>query len=514
MTDKRSNTGQLVGWFWSAEEAEKKLPGTLRIASSGAMTLELINHPSALDRPSRSLHMPVRGIPRPWYLSGTDQQLAGLVSGNTVSGRTVQEKEIALEGCHLLTIGQLQQPKQIKFIVNSAYIGVSTPPTDDLLCQGVGCRAEGVEGWLNPGGPSLRDDEDASHPPGVEVSAQVEGLGEVSVKLRTLRGWSRAKGNSFELSESGFFSLKPDEPASWSSLRRCVNSVQRFLRFALNSRCQLKQVLLEVDGDSIEVVDRDMRDGDEDPYRPGSVASNALFTADEREVEVVGFPSDVLRRWLELPINARGTLLRLHGLMIGSEFVDTQAVSACSAGELWCKHILGENNEECRAVVVLPEAVDPLSEDVREAVESLFRESGWWDVYDRRIKSVLNGPNDVSTTNMVRMAFDPIEREVMQLEVDATCEVSRGLLNLRHPLSHGDVALDMGIEGTAKLVRKARAILKLRVLEYLGVDWRAVVRYNKTIRWELGLGGTDWHALPYPCTADSADSPEDEDAAS
>ena len=55
------------------------------------------------------------------------------------------------------------------------------------------------------------------------------------------------------------------------------------------------------------------------------------------------------------------------------------------------------------------------------------------------------------------------------------------------------------------LVRKAGAILNLRVLEYLGVDWQTAAKCDKTTLWGLGPSEDQWHALPYP--VDQASGP-------
>lgn len=463
---------------------------------TGKMTLRLINQ---VDSPTDSrgvFDMPLPGIPLPWYLGGTHRRIVGCVSGKTISGRTVTDEEITLDDCHLLTSGWMQQPRQISLIVNEAYIGLSLSADEELQCESVSWIAEGVEGWLNPSGPSASARDYFSVPStAVSTTAAIEGLGDTTVTFGLLGGFSRGKGNVHEIRESGYAMLKPPGSASWKTTKDYVYEVHRFLRFALNRLCVIRQLTVEANGERVEVVEQGMRNSGERAYRPGQVRFDALFTADQKEAGVVGNPAEVLRKWLEIPSAAQGTLIRLHGLMVSTQFLDTQVVSACGAGELWYSQIIGNTHEW------QDERLDLLSDEARAEIESLFMKNGWHGLYRRRIKRILDTPNELSTGLKVKRMFDPIEREVLPLNGDEECEVSRGLLALRHPWSHGDVVLKRTLGDMSMLVRKARAILKLRVLEYLGVDWRSAAKYNKTIRWELGLDES-WHALPYPVYQD------------
>ena len=490
MPTKNSSTAELVGWFWSFED-ERRLPGTLQMETHGRMTLEVINQASSPDELRSPFAMPIGGIPRPWYLGGSDVRLTGLVSGTTVSGRSVRDEEITLDGCHCLTFGRMPEPRRIKFIVNLAYIGIALPTTKELFSREAACHAEGIEGWLNPGGPKLSERNYLSPSAEIEAVAEVEGLGRTTLKMVALASSSRAKGNAVEIQETGHFALRLTEPASWSNIRDCLYSAHRFVRFALNSLCVIKRILVEVDGHQVEVVEQEMRDNKGKPYRPTQVPWEAIFTADTKEQRVVGSAPEVLRKWLELPRKAHGTLLRLHGLMIADDFVESRAVSVCGAAELWSVQIRGWN--DCTK----SESVELLEEPVMKMIEEVFTANGWQGVYLRRVLRILNSPNELSTSERVRRLFDPIEREVKNLSPAARCEVSTELLRLRHPLSHGETESRMTAAEMSRVVRKAQAILKLAVLDYLGVDWRTVARYNRTLKWELGLDDS-WHALPYP----------------
>lgn len=499
MPAKNSSTAELVGWFWSFED-ERKLPGTFQMDTDGRMTLEVMNQASSPDQPGRALGVRIEGIPRPWYLGGRDVRLTGLVSGTTVSGLSVRDEEITLDGCHCLTFGGIPQPERITFIVNLAYIGIALPTTEELFSTAAACHAEGVEGWLNPGGPKLSERDYLSPSAEIETIAEVEGLGRTTLKMVALTSFSREKGNTVEIQENGHFDLSLTQPASWSNIRDCLYSAHRFIRFALNSLCVIKRILVEVDGRQVEVVEREMRDNKGKPYRPAQVPWEAIFTADTREQRVVGSAPEVLCKWLELPRKAQGTLLRLHGLMIADDFVESRAVSVCGAAELWSVQILGWNDCE------KSESVELLEEPVKEKIEEVFAANGWQGVYSRRVLPILESPNELSTSKRVRKLFDPIERDATNLLPDAPCEVSKTLLRLRHPLSHGDIGSSMTTAEMSRVVQKAQAILKLAVLDYLGVDWRTVARYNRTLRWELGLDG-DWRALPYPEPEDEGSEP-------
>lgn len=492
MPAKNSNTAELVGWFWSSTD-EAKLPGTLEMEVDGRMKLKLINQDSSPDRVRGAFDMPFEGMSRPWYLDGNDLRLTGLVSGETVSGRSVSDEEITLDGCHCLTFGDTQQPRQITFTVNVAYIGIALPATEELLSNKATCHAEGIEGWLNPSGPKLSRGKLLSPSVKIETIAEVEGVGQTTVKLSTSRVFSRLQGNAAEVRESGQFTVSLTTPASWSDIRDCLYSTFRFIRFALNSLCVIKQVLVDADGRPVEVVEQWMRDNKGQPHQPRLVRWEALFTADTEEQSVVGSASEVLCTWLEVPRSARGTLLRLHGLMTREGFLESQAVSLCAAGELWSRRILGHIEwEESRKV-------EPLEAAAQRKIADIFDANGWRNVYENRVLSILNSPNELSTGRAVRRLFDPIEQGAMDLAEDAPCEVSTKLLGLRHSFSHGEVSAIMSVDEMSRVVRKAHAILKLAILKYLGVDWRTVARYNKTIRWELGLDDS-WHALPYPET--------------
>ncbi len=498
MVESDAGTETLVGWFWSPEASSEKLPGRLVAKPSGEMTLEVINQVDSLDSEvemARMTRMPIHGA-RSWHLGGKHGRLAGVVSGRTASGRTVTDTEITLDDCHLLTSGWLTQPRHIAFIVNRAYIGIALQSAEELQCSKARWIAEGIEGWLNPAGPTAAGNKSLRPPQtSVKARARIEGLGKAEVTMGLLGGFSREKGNTYEIRESGYAALALDRQVSWDRASEGVYHTHRFLRFALDRLCAIKQLIVEGDGRSVEVVERGMRAGGEAPYRPGQVWFDALFTANPKEGGVVGDPGNVLRRWLELPRAAHGTLIRLHGLMRNDQFVDSQAVSACGAAELWYAQVLGDEDGGG------PPPIDPPPAVVRESITRLLDENGWAESYGRRIEDLLGPLDKKSTGSKVRGTFDPIEREVMGLTGKEECEVSAGLLRLRHPWSHGGVPADESPDSTSRLVRRARAILKLRVLDYLGVDWRAVAKYNTTIHWELDLDAR-WHSVPYPIYKD------------
>ena len=474
----------LVGWFWPPANPTRKLPGTLTQEPSGTMRLTLNTQSQTAEPAWRRHFRPHLELQLPSELGDGEKRLNGLVSGRTVSGRTIVDTPVTLENCQLLT----SPPASVVLIVNRAYLGVALESGQELRCKQATWIAEGIEGWLNPGGPAVSTYETLT-PPSVSVTTQahIDGVGNAELTMGLLAGFSREKGNTYEVQESGYAALTFDCAVPWDRARGAVYHTHRFLRFALDRLCAVKQLMVEVSGQNVEVVARGMRRGDERPYRPGEVRVDALFTADPKESGVVGNAATVLRRWLEIPSAARGTLLRLHGLMENSQFVDNQIVSACAAGELWYSQILEADSDPFRP---LPAAAQ---DEVRQALER----QGWADVYSGRIRQVLN---ERSTGDKVRGAFDPIEREVLELPSERECEVARGLLRVRHPTSHGKV-VNEDLSSLARLSRKARALLKLLILDYLGVDWRTVARYNNTLQWELGRSDQAWHGVPYPIYA-------------
>jgi len=490
MSRTGTKSQELLGWFWPPGEDTEKLPGRLTMEPSGEMQLEVINQDQNYRSPGEALDMPLPSVPLPWYLNGAHGRLSGVVSGKTVSGRTVTDAEVTLDDCHLLTVGVLQQPRQVVFTVNSAYIGVALAPDQELLCSRISWVAEGIEGWLNPGGPGPSSYE-SFRPPSVSVTtaADLDGLGSAQMTMGLLAGFSTEKGNAYEVAESGYAVLHLDREAPWDQARYGVHHAHLFLRFSLDRSCAIRQLMVEVNGQSVEVVTQGMRRGSERPYRPSQVQYDALFTADPKEAGVVGDPAAVLRRWLEIPRAAQGTLLRLDSLMDTSAFLDTRIVSACGAGELWYSQILEEADNP----------YEPLPTTAQETIHQVLEEHGWGSVYSGTIRAILNGR---STGERVRRMFDPIEREVSTPSSNGKCQVSTKLLGVRHPWSHGGVALDDDILSLSKVLRKAKAILTLRVLDYLGVDWRSVAKYNRTIQWELDEAEQRWHALPYPIYAE------------
>ena len=491
---QHSKRSELVGWFHPFAGEDDRLPGILEITPAGKMTLRIINevepHPAG-----RFFEMLPSAAPPPWHLSESQTTILGRVSGKTPFGQTYTDVPVTLDGCHLLTIGRFQQPRHIRFTVNTAYIGIALTAPDTILCDELTSRITGIEGWLNPSGPraSAPSAVDLAPKP-LDTEAEIPGIGKLTVKLGILRGWSRAKGNAYEIHESGYVALTPPNETPWEDMREALSSFHRFLCFALNRLCTIQQINVGVDGQRVEVIERGRND-DAKPYRPDRVAWDALFTADRREGGVVGSAPAVLRQWLEVPAEAQGALTRLHGLLRPNQFMDTQAVMLCGAAEIWQTHVLRTADFGATG-----ESVEPLEESARKAVEDIFVENGWSGVYGRRIGPVLDDPNALSTGQSVKAAFDPIERQVLGLDQDDQCEVSTQLLRIRHPFVHGGTTR-IRVAEMARLVFKARSLLKLRILDFLGVDWQTTATYNHTVRWELGLDEESSHALPYPIYA-------------
>ncbi len=492
MTDKNPDSTELLGWFWPPEDDTKKLPGRLTTESDGSMTLDVINQPKSGEQTSqRVVFLVPDATGLPWNLSGSPSRLAGMVSGVSISGSRVQDAPITLDDCYCRTSGSWPQPSHLSFIVNAVYIGAALQQNETLLASGVSCRSEGIEGWLNPGGPR-RSSDDFGRPAHVlTTSAQIDRLGQARVEMAVVSGFSRERGNVLEIRDSGYLMLQPEAAADWDYLRECLYKLQRLIRFALNAPCCITQVVADVDGHPVEVVEQRMRGGPQRPYRPGKVRWEALFTADPSEKPVVGAAEEVLRRWLETPREVEGALLRLDALMASNQHVDSQVASICGAVELWYAKILGNARSPATKA-------KPLSGAAKKTIDRLLRDHDWPRAQRERVRQVLDTPDQLSTSEKVRRTLDPIEREVLAVPEDHKCEISTGLLALRNPLSHGGVASETPLRDMYALIRKAGAILKLRVLEYLGVDWKTVAKYNKTIRWDLGLGEDQWHALPYP----------------
>ena len=503
MAETTPTSKELIGWFWSLDENARKLPGTLRMESDGSMRLRIINQSSSLERAKVPFDMPLEDPLRPWYQRDDDQRLVGLVSGTTGSGRSIRDEAVTLDGCRCLTFGVMAQPREVKFTVETAYIGIALRTGEELATNYVGCRAEGIEGWLNPGGPKLSERKFLEPSGEIETTADVAGLGPIAVRMIGFRGFKR-DGNTVEVRESGYFTLETEEPVGWEVLSECLYSVCRFLRFALNAPCVVESVTTGVGEHQVEVIEDRMRHRGRKAFRSRRVPWEALFTADERERDVVGSAGAVLRRWLELPSGAKGTLLRLDALMRGGEFVENQVVAVCGATELWYTKLLRLDGERDA------DLVEPIDASVRREIRERLVNHGWKDVYERRIAPVLAAPNELSTAEKVRRVFDPIEREVMGLAPERPCVIAGKLLRLRHPLSHGGVS-EMNVAEVASVIRKSRAILKVAVLDYLGVEWRTVVKYNRTLRWELGLDES-WHALPYPVAENDGEEGMTEEA--
>lgn len=492
MTEENPDSTELLGWFWPPEDETKKLPGRLTTAADASMMLDVINQPKSSEQASQQVVFLVpdaTGLP--WTLPGPPSRLVGVVSGTSISGSRVQDAPITLDDCYCRTSGSWPQPSHLSFIVNAAYIGAALQPDETLLSSGVSCRAEGIEGWLNPGGPRRSNDNFGRPVHVLATTAEFDNIGPAKVEMAVVSGFSRERGNVLEIRDSGYLTLQPEAAVDWDCLRECLYKLQRLIRFALNAPCHITQVVADANGSSIEVVERRMRGGTKRPYRPGRVRWEALFTADPSEKAVVRSPKDVLRRWLETPREVEGALLRLDALMASDQHVDSQVASICGAAELWYAKILGEDRPPVTNV-------RPLSTAAKKTLDRILQDHGWSRIQRKRVRQVLDPPNELSTSEKVRRTFDPIERDVLEVPENRKCEISTGLLALRHPLSHGGVASEMPLRDMYALVRKAGAILKLRVLEYLGVDWRAVAKYNKTIRWDLGLGEDQSHALPYP----------------
>ncbi|MCY3930448.1 MAG: hypothetical protein OXH70_01895 [Acidobacteria bacterium] len=478
---ENDRTTDLVGWFYPPDQEDNKRPGILETDHTGRMQLRILNQ----YEEGPFAYYVASPAPRPWHLGGSHSTLVGVVSGTTASGRNVRDAQITLDRCHLLTVPWLQTPRDIRFIVNIAFIGTHV---DGAFCQSLTAEITGIESWLNPHGP--RSAKSHWMPAAVETKACVPSIGETEVRLTTHQQWSIAKGNTEELQETGSLIVKWDAGRTWKEAREILYDVHRFLCFSLNRFCLFRRVLIEVEGGLVEVVERGGRVHEHSPHDPSRTAWNALFTADYQDAGTVGDAAQVLKMWLEVPPGAKEALVRLHSLMTPDQFLDTQAVVLCGAAELWHKYILGDRPVD--------NPVQPMDRRRRKRIQRIFDEIGWGSVYERRIAWVVGSPNEPSLKEKLQRVFDGPEREVLELARSADCEVSTSLHGVRNPVVHGGPTR-LGLDEMAGLVLKARAIFKLRVLEYLGVDWRTVAKYNRTLLWELGLEGKrSWNALPYP----------------
>lgn len=482
---ENDRTTDLVGWFYPPGQEDEKRPGILETDHTGRMELRVLNqYKEEVPFP----YYMVADAPKPWYLGGSHSTLVGVVSGTTVSGRNVRDANITLDGCHLLTVAWFETPRDIRFVVNIALIGTNASSLDDVFCKSLTAEITGIEGWLNPHGP--RSAKSHRTPPTVETKACAPSIGEIELRLTARQQWSIAKGNTEELQETGLLAVKWEAGRTWEQARETLHDVHRFLCFSLNRFCLFRRVVIDVEGSLVEVVEQGGRLHEDNPHDPSRTAWNALFTADYQEAGTVGDVGQVLRRWLEIPFGAREALVRLHSLMTPDQFLDTQAVMLCGAAELWHKYILGDGPVD--------NPVQPIDRRARKCVRRIFEAIGWSRVYERRIAGVVGSPNEPSLREKLQRVFDGPERDVLELAPPADCEVSAGLHRVRNPVVHGGpTRVDLG--EMARLVLKARSIFKLRVLEYLGVDWRTVAKYNRTLLWELGLEGKrSWTALPYP----------------
>lgn len=471
------------GFFWSPDKPEKKLPGTLSIEESGDIRLAIWSHHDyaagvlVLDKE----HLPL-GVGAMHADGGRDwKQLSGQIN---------LDKMVALDDCRWTggshSLGSTMMPTRSTYRVERCLIGAAYSEDGDekeIHAERSYASFEGLIGWLSHVVAWERNSELGD--PRLRLSVEVPQVERVDVQfdddwkigvLPVYTGPER-RGDDHQLSvgQTAVVVVDSAKQAPLREFQKRVRVFQDLLCFALDARCCMTSLQVDTGERDVPRLDVVYRDGllpkpSQAPRRPASMY--ALFCADDEAIDSI---ADVVREWFRLYERVPTVLDRLRASAAAEDHLENLVLLVVQALEAMHREfgthqtVMGES-----------EFVE-LKSRTMDVVPEKFRE--WWD---QRI--------DVYLTHA------PLRKRLQEFSLRYLSEslgkkearkLAYGLASARNPVSHGRAESGLDASSLAVVWKQGEALLKLVVLDHLGVDWRKVLERNRGLRHSLGLEGWD-----------------------
>ncbi len=475
-----------TGYFWPPDRPDDRLPGTFTISTSGDIRLEVL----AMNK----YNVGVLGFPNDQKPFGVYEVSTGARDWPLLNGEFDLTKNIMFEGCRAIggstSFASIISSKVI-YQAKRCYIGRASynenaDAETPLTVTSLSAEVDGLIGWLTH---AIRwktedqpDSSDLTFQTKLPEPIHVE-LGDWRIKLLPTRtGLHRRmeKGHAVKIGQSAVVVIERADEAPIGDFLEQLRVLQELVCFGLGARCCVESITAVTKTESdhqdlyLSVFYQDGIRSSDTQGPKDSPSLHALFMAREEAVES---PEDVIRSWFALYESAPSALQRLRASAVGRDHVESLLLLVVQALEELHRR---RNGPQPVMTEVEFQEIVKLTTDV---VPEHHRE--WWTNLMRPY--LLEPP---LRKRLREQAREQLSGVMTSKQID---RLVHELVSARNPISHGadghggpDVSLH-------RLWKQGEVLLKLCVLDEIGVDKSLVLERSRELRHWLKLDG--WRSI-------------------
>lgn len=476
-----------TGYFWPPDRPDERLPGTFTISTSGDIRVEIL----AMNKYGAG----VLTFPNDKKPFGVYEVSGGARDWPLLNGEFDLTKKIMFEGCRAIGGSTSLAPtisSKVIYQARRCYIGRASyeenaDATTPLTVTSLSAEVDGLIGWLTEairwrtesqrGSPEIAFQTKLPEPIHVDIS-------DWRIKvLPTRTGLNRMEqGHAVKIGQSAVVVIERTDEAPLDDFLKQLRVFQELVCFGLSARCCVESItaVTETESDNQEIY---LNVFYQDGIRPSdtqapkeSPSLHSLFMAREEAVES---PEDVIRSWFALYESAPSALQRLRASAVGRDHLESLLLLVVQALEEL--HRTKNGPQPVMTEGEFQEIVNSTTDVVPE------RHREWW-------------------TNLMRPhLLEPALRKRLRDQArEHLCDVMTNrqidklvheLVSARNPISHGAEGHGGPEVSLHRLWKQGEALLKLCVLDEIGVDKSLVLERSRELRHWLRLDG--WRGVEW-----------------
>ncbi len=475
-----------TGYFWPPDRPSERLPGNFTISTSGDIRLEV----SAMNKFAAGVLV----LPNDKKPFGVYEVTRGARDWPLLTGEFDLTKRVIFEDCRAIGGSTSFAPNissRITYHARRCCIGASydenVDPETPLTVTSISAGVDGLIGWLTDairwkedyelGSPKIAFRTRLPEPIQVEV-------GDWRIKVQATRtGVSRRieKGHAVKIGQSAVVVIERVAEAPLDDFLRQLRVFQELLCFGLGARCCVESItaLAETESDQEAYLNVFYQDGirPSDTQAPkDSPSLHALFMARE---EAVNSPEDVIRAWFALYESAPSALQRLRASAVGQDHLENLLLLVVQALEEL--HRAKNGPQPVMTEDEFQEIVNATTDVVPD------RHRGWW--------TNTMGPYLLKPPLRKRLLDHARENLSEVMTSGQIKKLVHELVSARNPISHGAGGYGDPDVSLHRLWKQGEALLKLCVLDEIGVDKALVLERSRELRHWLRLDG--WRSIEW-----------------
>ena len=446
------------GVFWLPDAPEDKLPGSLRISTSGATTLEVAG---IFGNPQATFH--AMGV--------TDKPLSEEEPPDLrrIVGRVEHGGLVTLDVCATKSVNFGSNAKSI-ILALYAFFGVSYDKEEKIAFSEVKFSASGLDEWLSISGITF---EQHSRTSGSihfripdEISLNLPGDIQLEFNFDLTVPGGPVLILETGVKQKAYAKLTLKESKSIEDILPIIRKLCNFLSFAIDQTVPIDSITGYV-GNPPKAVKAYSDIGPHPEKEAKILQHKMLFSFNEVSVQL----EQSLTKWLE-GYEELGPVFDLYFASKGdpAQYIETEFLQLAQAVEVLHRR---RHQETVMSETEFEGIVDSLVESCPEDRKS-------W------LKDKLRYANELSLRKRMLASVKPFEDYFGGHSVAKT--FVNDFVKARNYLTHySSTAEAVPTQGLWPLTRKVEALLQIHLLRLIGIDPEPIVEKNSRIRGNLGL---------------------------